>query len=149
MSCAPSYDKTVERDLKRYDSALEIRWNGRIDCWELWRKGKTNYSLVVQVKNDDSSYRPVDRRLFSFIINNDCWKFKSPREAYFRMLDWDKRDREYKDAQLYNQFNDITREKAHWMNRSAPQSGKGDNERQMNKNIYRSNYDEVFREKTG
>lgn len=89
---APALNKIEEARILKYDSALQIRWNGQTNRWELWRRGMETGKpvLLVILENADGSYRPVDSRLFEYLVNHDFWRMgKSTKDIAREMQEYE------------------------------------------------------------
>lgn len=96
---APSYNQDVIRDIQRYDRQLCLKWNRLYNRWELWR----NNNMIVRIENSNGSFRPIDRRLLSYIVNTDVWKMgKDATTIHKDMLYYERMQKEKRE----NNFNE-------------------------------------------
>ena len=109
---APSYNEAVWNRIKQYDPQLELKWNQKINRWELWRKSKNfattgKMMLITKLRNTDGSFRGVDNRLLSYLINNDTWKTYDADKIEREMRDYEQKQNEKVDSELYNRLVDV------------------------------------------
>lgn len=96
--------------IKRYDRALFIKMNYRLNRWELWRKTdkrRNGEAFVLRVENPDGSFRPVDMRLLKYLVNNDTWKHKNALQQARDMNYYEQRQREKEDRNYTERLIDI------------------------------------------
>lgn len=95
MGCSVSFgNKAIWEDIKRYDSALELVWNNEVNRWEVWRNSQSGRKMfITRMENSDGSYRPIDRRLLSYLVNNDGWKKSKVDDLAREMNDYDEQER--------------------------------------------------------
>lgn len=118
-SMCPSYNEGVWDKIKRYDPALELRWNQRLGRWELWRKGRTQYCMVLRVENPDGSYRPIDERLLKYLVYNDGWKYKNSREIDREMRDYENDRIKKRDERIEDHCRQFFREHRRFISRDV------------------------------
>ena len=72
-----SPDRFILRQLQKYDPQLTVRWNNRLECFQVLRAvDRFAYSrtyVIFNVINDDGSYRPLDQRVLDEIRASDTW----------------------------------------------------------------------------
>lgn len=108
---APSYDKIAWAAVKRYDSALELQWNNRVNRWELWRQGPNREVLIVRLENADGSFRKLDNRLLSYLISCDGWtKHNGDATAIHKeLLEHERKEQAKKDRTLYDRLDEVSK----------------------------------------
>ncbi|MDI6787643.1 MAG: hypothetical protein QME51_04665 [Planctomycetota bacterium] len=105
----PSYDENVWEKITDYDRALDLVWNCRLGRWEVWRNGRNRRVFVVRWENKDGSYRPLDKRLLYYLVNNDGWKYKDASAIASEMDEFDRKRTEKTDRELTNRFTEVAK----------------------------------------
>ncbi len=98
--------------IKQYDPQLELKWNQKFNRWELWRKTKNfvttgKMMLITRLRNTDGSFRGVDNRLLSYLINNDTWRTYDADKIEREMRDFEQKQQNKVDADLYDRLVDV------------------------------------------
>lgn len=108
---APSYNKEEWARIKRYDPALELRWNAELNRWELWRRGKNRMVFIVRLENSDGTFRTLDKRLLNYLVNCDSWTKHNadPTAIHKELLDRERREQAKRDEELYGKLNEISK----------------------------------------
>ena len=63
--------------------------------------------LITKLRNTDGSFRGVDNRLLSYLINNDTWKTYDADKIEREMRDYEQKQNEKVDSELYNRLVDV------------------------------------------
>lgn len=105
MGCRPYIDPVVVAQLKQIRREYFVEWNRLLNNWEVW--GRTHLGkkyMILRVRNNDGSYRPVDSRTISYIRWLQ-WLNQSP-EVYVRemrkMLSDEEKHQESLERKEYN-----------------------------------------------
>ena len=70
-------DWSFEQRLMNYDDKLSVKWNSASERWTIYREIPSRANLyersvpIMQVQNQDKSYRPLDQRTLNMLANSD------------------------------------------------------------------------------
>jgi DNA-binding transcriptional MerR regulator len=68
MALDPVPCKTFVKDLRRLDPLLELEWDRVLELWCIYYNAPDgNRFKLIEVKNEDGSYRPLDERTINLI----------------------------------------------------------------------------------
>lgn len=84
---APSVPNRFKRRLKAFDKYLEVVFNCQTERWELYRISKGKIHWVMAIENEDTSYRPLDERVFKQLYVNDILNRFGSIANYERHMD--------------------------------------------------------------
>ena len=76
------------RKLHRFDPDLRTTWNDGMACWQIWCENSETKELshVMNVIENDGTFRPLDDRVFPILIRNR-WYADHPGELSVDMVD--------------------------------------------------------------
>lgn len=89
------------KDMKLIDYNLRVVFNRLSRRWEVYRYSKGAYHWILEVQNDDGSYRPLDQRTIKKLREMDiicCWGSVANYERHLdeKQKKWqDNKQREY------------------------------------------------------
>jgi hypothetical protein len=96
MSCQCNFgSQTIWESIKRFDSALELKWNPEINRWELYRKSRGKLHYILKLETPDGQPCGVDMRLKRILSDCDNWKYKDV-VVWAKELNQKERDRKAK-----------------------------------------------------
>lgn len=76
------------KDLKRFDDKLDVAFNRVSGFWEIYRKDRRGvYQWVLQVENEDETYRPLDNRTIKKLWEIDILARYGSIDNFERYLD--------------------------------------------------------------
>jgi len=79
--------KSFVRNLKAVDHKLDVVFNRVSGRWEIYRLSNGTYHWILEVANDDGSYRPLDTRTINKLYEMDVVARYGSVEAFERHLD--------------------------------------------------------------
>ena len=74
-------------DLKLIDKNLDVGFNRITGRWEIWRLGRKGWEWILQVENEDETYRPLDNRTLRKLREMDIISRWGSIDNYERHLD--------------------------------------------------------------
>ena len=74
--------------LYRFDPDLRITWDDGMGCWQIWHVDRNTNKLshVMNVVENDGTYRPLDDRVFLILAKNR-WYAEHPEELEADVVD--------------------------------------------------------------
>lgn len=84
---APSVPEGFRRKLKFIDERLDVAFNCQTERWEIRRLSRGNWHWVLNVENEDESYRPLDNRTLKKLQEMDIIAKYGSVANYERYLD--------------------------------------------------------------
>lgn len=67
----PSKPKSFCNDLRLIDKNLDVVFNRVSGRWEAWRLSQKGWEWILQIENDDETYRPLDNRTLKKLRDMD------------------------------------------------------------------------------
>lgn len=84
--------RVIWESIKRFDPALELKFNNETGRWELHRKSRGKFHFILTLETTDGQPCGVDMRLKQILYDCDNWKYKDVK-SWARELNQKARDR--------------------------------------------------------
>lgn len=101
------------RKLYWFDPDLRITWDDHIGCWQIWHHNRSTQELshVMNVIENDGTYRPLDDRVFQILTMNR-WYAEHPEALEHEMVDGFIENRENDEKRMRDDLKHIAKDSA-------------------------------------
>lgn len=108
----PSPDEEFCKRLSSFDPYLQLNWDPKAQVWSIWcREEDGSISHVMNVVNEDGSFRPLDDRVFKILRANKYFA-QNPRELEQHLVDGIEDHREKQQKFSHDEIRHLSKDKS-------------------------------------